>query len=68
MYINKASDILMEDTNIYSAHATTGKGGVLYLANTAGNTISSVTMTRVTTSDVYSRLSGSMIYSEATTP
>jgi hypothetical protein len=56
----------MEDINIYSAHVTTGKGGILYLASTAP--LTSVTMTRVTASDVYSRLSGSMIYSEATTP
>jgi hypothetical protein len=68
MYINKASDILLEDTNIYSAHVNTGKGGVLYLQTTAGNPLSQVTMTRVKTSDVYSRLSGSIIYSEATTP
>jgi hypothetical protein len=68
MYINKASDVLMEDTNIYSTRASTGKGGVLFLANTPSNPLSSVTMTRVTTSDVYSRLSGSIIYSEATTP
>jgi hypothetical protein len=66
MYINKASDVLMEDIKIYSAHVTTGKGGILYLASTAP--LTSVTMTRVTASDVFSRLSGSMIYSEATTP
>jgi predicted outer membrane repeat protein len=68
MYINKALDILLEDSKIYTTRATSGKGGILYLANTASNPLTSVTLTRVTASDVYSTLSGSMIYSEASTP
>lgn len=40
MYVNKASDILMEDINIFSAHVTTGSGGVLYLANSPSNPLS----------------------------
>jgi predicted outer membrane repeat protein len=37
MYINKALDVLLEDTKIYATRVTSGKGGILYLANTASN-------------------------------
>jgi predicted outer membrane repeat protein len=66
MYVNKASTISLNTVSVSGVSLTggTSKGGLIFIHSNA-NTLSTVTLSAVTASNILSKQTGSMIHSES---